>query len=121
MNDDERMAILKKKCAEIGQSAVARELGYSPTAVNQALSGKYRSSVTTLLSRVEEKYGRTLVDCPVLGEMTLARCSDNRRRPFAAINPTRVRLFRECKDCTAYIQNPIEHSKRTQGGTRNDS
>ncbi|OHD21249.1 MAG: hypothetical protein A2Y38_05490 [Spirochaetes bacterium GWB1_59_5] len=103
MNDDERMALLKNKCAEIGQRAVAREIGYSPTAVNQALSGRYRSALTALLARVEELYGVTLVVCPVLGEMTLSRCADNRRRPFAATNPTRVRLYRECKDCSAYI------------------
>jgi DNA-binding transcriptional regulator YdaS (Cro superfamily) len=103
MNDNERMVLLRNRCEKIGQSAVARELGYSPAAVNQALSGKYRSALTALLTRVEELYGATLVECPVVGEITLAKCSENRRRPFTAINPTLVRLYRECKECSVYI------------------
>ena len=106
MNDDERMALLKTKCDEMGQLAVARAIGYSTTAVSRSLAGTYNASSTTLLRRVEEIFGMTMVSCHVLGEITLARCSDNRRKPFSAINPVRVRLHRECKECSDYVQKP---------------
>lgn len=116
MTDDDRMALLKQKCAEMGQSAVSRALGYSATAVSRALSGTYNASSTALLRRVEEIYGATMVFCHVLGEIPLARCAENRRKPFSAMNPIRVRLHRECKECSAYVKKPDREKKPEETG-----
>jgi DNA-binding transcriptional ArsR family regulator len=93
------MQLLHKKCEEIGQAEVARRLGYSPSAVNQALKDTYKGDLTNLLNRVEEVFGSTMVYCPVCGEITLGICARNRRLPFAAINPHRIKLYRECRNC----------------------
>ncbi len=97
-----RMTLLKKAVADYGQTVVARALGYSPSAVNQALHGKYRGSPDNLLKRVAEVYGSGMVTCPVMGQITIRRCAAERRKPFAASSPQRVRLFLACRNCTAH-------------------
>ncbi len=99
MTTTDRMQLLREKCAEFGQAEVARRLGYSPSAINQALKGAYQGSLDNLLTRVEEIFGTSTVICPVLGEISLRKCSENRKRPFAATNPLRVQLYRQCKKC----------------------
>jgi predicted transcriptional regulator len=53
---DERMKLLHDAVGRHGQAAAARAMGYSPSAVNQALHGKYGGSLDNLLDRVEEIY-----------------------------------------------------------------
>jgi len=93
------MQLLRDRCAELGQAEVARRLDYSASAINQALKGGYQGSLDNLLTKVEEIFGSTTVMCPVLGEISLRKCSENRKRPFAATNPLRVQLYRTCKKC----------------------
>jgi transcriptional regulator with XRE-family HTH domain len=93
------MQLLRKKCEELTQAEVARRLGYSASAVNQVLKGEYRGDPAQLLTRVEEVFGSTVVNCPVCGDISLGKCAANRRLPFASINPMRVRLWRECRNC----------------------
>jgi len=99
MTTTDRMQLLRDKCAELGQAEVARRLDYSPSAINQALQGKYQGALDNLLTRVEEIFGCTTVMCPILGEISLRKCSENRKRPFAATNPLRVQLYRQCRKC----------------------
>ena len=100
MNDN--MALLRKAVAEHGQAATARAIGYSPSAVNQALKGTYGGSLDNLLAKVAEVYGSATVCCPVMGEVPLRRCAEERRKPFAPTSPQRARLFRACQCCTAH-------------------
>ncbi|MDW7643413.1 MAG: helix-turn-helix transcriptional regulator [Desulfuromonadales bacterium] len=102
MTQADRMTLLRQKVEEKSQAQVARELGYSGAAISQALSGKYQGDLTNLLNKVEEVYGASTVVCPVLGEIVLGKCAEHRRRPFAATNPLRVRLYRACKNCDAW-------------------
>jgi transcriptional regulator with XRE-family HTH domain len=100
MTQNEALSLLKNAVdAGASQSEVARRLGYSPTAISQALSGKYAGSLEHLLARVIEVYGNRQVDCPVLGVIMLGRCAEERKRPFSASNPVRVRLWQQCKKC----------------------
>lgn len=99
MNEEQLLKLLETKCREFGQGAVARMLDYSPTAVSQVLNNKYKGGLDAFLTRVEEVFGQTMVDCPILGEIALGKCAENRKRPFASTNPLRVRLFRECQIC----------------------
>jgi hypothetical protein len=96
-----RLALLKKAVVDHGQAAVARATGYSDSAVSQAMHGKYRGSLDNLLARVEEVYGSSTVLCPVMGEISIQRCAAEKRKPFAATSPQRVRLFQACRDCSA--------------------
>ncbi len=99
MTTTDRMRLLREKCSELGQAEVARQLGYSPSAINQALKDGYGASLDNVLTRVEEIFGSTTVMCLVLGEISLRKCSENRKRPFAATNPLRVQLYRQCRKC----------------------
>lgn len=99
MTTPDRMELLRKTVAEIGQAEVARIIGKSDSAISQILSGKYQGSADNILQLVEEHFGASTVTCPILGQIPLKRCADNRRRPFAATNPLRVTLYKACKDC----------------------
>jgi len=99
MTQPDRLELLRAKCQEMSQAEVARRLDYSPSAINQVLKGSYQGDLTNLLTRVEEIFGQSTVVCPVVGEITLGKCAEHRKRPFAATNPTRVELFRRCHKC----------------------
>ena len=98
----DRMHLLIKAVQSHGQSRVARALGYSVSAVNQVLHDKYRGRLDNLLKRVCEVYGSGTVDCPVMGTIPVRRCAAERKKPFAASSPQRVRLYRICRNCDAH-------------------
>jgi hypothetical protein len=95
------MSLLNKAVKEHGQSTVARALGYSASAVNQVLHGKYRGRLGNVLQRVAEVYGKGRIDCPVMGSIALSRCAAERAKPFAATSPQRVKLYKACRNCGA--------------------
>ena len=98
---DENMELLIKAVERHGQAVVARQLCYSPSAINQALHGSYGGSLENMLQRVAETYGDGTVQCPVKGEIPLRRCAEERRKPSCATNPDRAKLFLECQRCKA--------------------
>jgi hypothetical protein len=100
----DRMQLLIEAAKAHGQAAVARATGYSDSAVSQTLSGKYRGSIERLLQRVVEVYGSVTVRCPVMGTISIQRCAAERRKPFAASSPQRVKLFNACRRCTEHGQ-----------------
>lgn len=97
----DNMALLRKAVESHGQAAVARRIGYSPSAISQALKGSYGSSMDRLLMRVAEVFSDGTVACPVMGEIPLRRCAEERRKPFGVSSPQRVRLWRACQECEA--------------------
>ncbi len=102
MTNDERIALLRRVCAETSQAAVARRLGVSPAIPCGVLKGEYKGDSEGFLLRVEEVYGSTTVECPGLGEVIpLSRCAEARRRTFshAAVNPEWLRLWKVCRVC----------------------
>ncbi|MBT0666377.1 helix-turn-helix transcriptional regulator [Geobacter pelophilus] len=99
MTRPDRMDLLKRMVAQHGQANVARRIGKSAAAICQILSGDYKASPDAILDLVEEAFGQTTVHCPLLGEIPLKKCSDNRNRPLIATNPLRVKIWRACKEC----------------------
>ena len=99
MTQPDRMELLRAKCAEFSQAEVSRRIGYSASAINQAIKGSYQGDLSNMLTRVEEVFGQSTLQCPILGEITLGKCAEHRKRPFAATNPLRVQLYRECRQC----------------------
>lgn len=99
MTQPDLLLLLKEKCAESTQIAVAQRLKYSPSAINQALKGTYKGDLTNLLTRVEEVYGNTRRVCPLQGDITLGKCAANRALPFITVNPARVELWAACREC----------------------
>ena len=100
MTQSDRLELLRTKCAETSQAAVARALGYKPSTICQVLNGTYQGSADKVLTRVEEVYGGTTVNCPVvMGDITLGKCAEHRKRPFASTNPLRLLFHRTCPKC----------------------
>ena len=99
MTITDHMDLLKQAVTQYGQSTVARALGYSVSAVNQILRGKYKGGLTNVLKRVNEVYGTGTIECPVMGTITIQRCAAERKKPFAITSPQRVRLFKACRAC----------------------
>ena len=99
MTRSERMHLLKKACLNHTQAEVARRIGYTNSTVSQIMSGIYKGSPDIVLQRVEEVFGSTTIDCPVLGVISLSKCADKRKLPFAATSPRRVELYCACREC----------------------
>ena len=100
MTNDDRMELLREAVAELGsQAKVGRRLGYSAATVSQMISGTYGGQLDAFLTRVEEVFGRSEVDCPILGTIAYPQCVEERRWPFCSANPHRVRMFQACRTC----------------------
>lgn len=91
--------LLTQKVNELGQAEVGRRLSVSAAAICQLMSGKYQAAPDNILKRVIEVFGGLFVDCPVLGEIPLSRCADERKKPFAAVNHQAVALWKACQNC----------------------
>lgn len=100
MNESELLELLRSAVENNrSQVKVAKMLGYSPATISQILGGSYQGAMDKVLARVEEVFGTRTVDCLVLGEILVGRCVNERRTPFSAANPVRVRLYRACRNC----------------------
>jgi hypothetical protein len=99
MTTTELLPLFKAKVDEIGQAEVSRRIGKSSSAICQLYHGTYPADPAGLLRRFEEEFCGTTVVCPVMGEITLKRCSDERTTPFSASSPRRIRMHQACKEC----------------------
>jgi transcriptional regulator with XRE-family HTH domain len=78
---------------------LAEIIGYSPAAISQVLSGKYKGSFDKLAASVRRALMNDAVQCPILGEISGERCLAEQRKPLAATSGMRVRLWRACRNC----------------------
>lgn len=100
MNNEDRMALLRDAVIELGsQAKVGRRLGYSSGTISQVLSDNYAGKMDAFLTRVEEVFGKSEVECPILGKISYPNCVEERRKPFTTANPHRVRMHRTCRTC----------------------
>jgi hypothetical protein len=101
MTRTDQMELFRTKCDELGKAEVARRTGYSPPTISQLYNAAYGADPSAILQRVEEVFASDKsVACPMLGPITPGKCAEQRRRPYAATNPQRVRMFRACKACS---------------------
>lgn len=104
-NSDYVLPILERAIAERndergsgGAARVAEELGCTDSLISQLRTGNYPSPARKYL-QIVEKYGKETVNCPVIGEISLERCSRERDRSWSATNPTRLALSQTCPVC----------------------
>ncbi|MBF0340214.1 MAG: hypothetical protein HQL95_04540 [Magnetococcales bacterium] len=90
---------LAQACDRASQDRAARAIGYGGAVVNQVLQGKYKGSLSRVEAAVRAVFMGELIDCPALGEILVVRCSEERKKPFAATNPTRVQMWQACRGC----------------------
>lgn len=92
------IVILAEACDRESQSAIARKVGYSPSAISQVLSNTYQNGD---IARVEQAVRGALmaetVNCPVMGEMPHNTCIQWQRKPFATTNSHRIRMHQACR------------------------
>lgn len=79
--------------------ALAETVGYSPTALSQALHAKYPGNLGNLETAVHTHLPGAMVECSMLGVITAAACQAHRNRPFCASSGARVALWRACQTC----------------------
>lgn len=101
MTEPEWIAVLRAECdRRKSQKLVGDRIGYSASAVNQVLKGKYKGDLKRVQQAVEGALMGRTVECPVIGgELPRERCVEYQRRGFAATNPLRVALSKACPTC----------------------
>lgn len=99
MNREELHQLLIEQVKNSSQPQVGRELGYSASAINQVLHGKYKGDTDAIYQAVYETYGGTKVACPVLGQIPLKECVKKQKLPFGGQNSMAVELYKNCRDC----------------------
>ena len=85
------------ECYEDSQAAVARQIHYSPAAVNMVLKNRYSGDLSRVESAFRGAFMGATADCPVLGEIPTNDCLAHQRRPFEPTNGRRVALYRACR------------------------
>ncbi|MBB3947248.1 hypothetical protein GGQ73_003214 [Rhizobium skierniewicense] len=92
------VTVLAEACNQQSQSAIARKIGYSASAVSQVLSNSYQNGD---IARVELAVRGGLlaetVQCPVMGDLPRNECLAWQRKPFATTNSHRVRMYQACR------------------------
>lgn len=88
---------LRAACARLGQKEIAKRIGYSNAVISQVLNNKYPGDLERVKAQVEGVLMKRVVDCPMLGEITLDVCRNHQRRKFSAVNPMRVQMYRACR------------------------
>ncbi len=93
------LPLFRKKVEEIGQSRVARQIGMSPSTINQLYHDNYNADPAAILRRFEEEFCGTTINCPAMGVISLKRCSEERSTPLSASSSRRIRMHKACKMC----------------------
>ena len=91
--------ILAEACDRTTQSAVAAEISYSTTVISRVIAAQYKGDYSAVEMAVQGAYMGAEVECPVLGPLATNRCLEEQQKPYAATNPTRVKLFSACRSC----------------------
>lgn len=86
-------------CERSTAKAVAAQLGYSGALISHLLARKYPGDVDLAFAKIRGVLMGEQVECPILGTIGSKRCLDEQKRPFAATNSTRARLFHACAAC----------------------
>lgn len=97
------------------QSAAARRIGISPTAVNLLLGNKYGAKTRRLEEKIRLELFSETVDCPYLGQIiTRKRCAAHKKSPISAANPRIFQHKRACLTCI-YGEEHLSSNSETIG------
>lgn len=107
----EWLTILCQKCQESTIADVARQIGYSRTAVSLALSGKYEGGTGNIEAAVMGAFTGT-VHCPYLGcDITQAACGDHQSQFMPTSDPNALRHWMACRSGCPHSNHSIDEDK----------
>lgn len=78
-------------------AAAARRLGINRASVSTLLANRYPAG-TAKMEKIIMAWAAT-VHCPIMGSISADECHTERSKPFIASNPSRIRLYRACRQC----------------------
>lgn len=91
--------ILAEACQRTSQTAVAKRLDYSGSAISLVIGNKYQKGD---IRRVEQMVRGTLIGetvaCPALGDIARNVCLQWQAKPYAATSSLRASMYRACRD-----------------------
>lgn len=92
------IVVLAEACDRDSQSAVARKIGKSGSAISQVLSNSYHNGdISNVEKAVRWSLMTETVNCPVMGEIARSICADWQSKPFATTNSHRIRMHHACR------------------------
>lgn len=87
---------LAEACCRSSQSAVAKELGYSGSAISLVIGNKYNGDLVSIEQMVRGALMAETVRCPILGELPRNVCQSWQKKPFATTSSHRIRMHQAC-------------------------
>lgn len=88
---------LAEACATRTQAEVARQIGYSASAVSATLANTYAGDLAEIAERVRGAFLGSEVACPRKGRMRRDVCMAWQAKPFAQTSSDRVAMFHACR------------------------
>ena len=95
----EEVRALALACRADTARAIARRLGYSDAVVSHVLANRYPGDIQRVFAAIRGALMGETVICPILDEIGRDRCLIEQKRPFAATNSIRARLYHACQTC----------------------
>lgn len=91
------IVILAEACNRSSQSAVAKDLGYSGSAISLVIGNNYNGDLVRIEQMVRGALMAETVRCPILGELERNVCEAWQRKPFATTSSHRIRMHQACR------------------------
>lgn len=103
---------LATACERTSARAAAERIGYSSGLISNMLANKYPGDIDLVFAKIRGAFMGEQVDCPILGAIPTTRCLDEQKRPFAATNSVRARLYHACRTCPFNRKNQeVQHER----------
>lgn len=93
----EWIVILAEACNRSSQSAVAKDLGYSGSAISLVIGNSYNGDLGRIEQMVRGALMAETIICPIMGEMSRDVCQSWQKKPFGTASSHRVRMYTACR------------------------
>ncbi len=108
MTQSDKLDMAQRIIVANGVAEVARTIGMSATTISQVKNGKYGGNPARIVELITAHYTADTVECPILGEITIADCIDARRRldiPYIPSSGQTTALYKTCPTCPHNLKN----------------
>lgn len=82
---------------KVGLRKAAERVGYSQAVLHEVIRARYAGNTERVADRVRGSLMGETVSCPALGDIAKHTCLDWQKKPFAATNAHRTRMYRACR------------------------